>query len=94
MLSWLLGQFRGSLLFYRGNKLYQAGSFADAVILYRETLQYQPDRAVVHFNLGLALYKGGERRAAREEWERVMELSSAKNKYLHEQAQIMLRQFS
>jgi len=80
--------------FYHANGLYKAGDFAGAVKEYREVLEYQPNRAVAHFNLGLALYKTGERRLARKEWECVLELSASTNKYLHEQAQIMLRQFS
>ena len=94
MLSWFLNPLRGSIKFYRANGLYKRGSFASAVTEYRESLQYQPNRAVAHFNLGLALYKTGERRLARKEWEYVLELSASKNNYLYEQAQIMLRQFS
>jgi Flp pilus assembly protein TadD len=94
VINWLLGQIRGTVLFFRANAVYRSGNFDRAAVMYQEVLQYQPDRAVAHFNLGLALYKGGERRSARKEWEQALELSDGTNAYLHEQAKIMLRQFS
>ncbi len=81
-------------MFLRANAVYRSGNFDLAASMYREVLQLQPTRAVAHFNLGLALYKGGERRLARKEWEQALELSDGTNAYLHEQAKIMLRQFS
>ena len=94
MIDWLIGQFKGTVLFFRANSVYRSGNFERAAAMYREVLQYQPARAVAHFNLGLALYKSGERRSARTEWELALELSDGTNAYLHEQAKIMLRQFS
>lgn len=77
----------------RANALYQATEFTAAAEHYRAAVEYEPDRAVLRYNLGLALYKSGERAAGREEWKRVVELSEGKNAYLAEQARILLRQF-
>lgn len=77
-----------------GNRLYQQTDYSGAIECYRDSLLSVPDAAVVRFNLGLALYKNGERRDARTEWERVLELTEYRNPYLHEQCEIMLRQFS
>ncbi len=79
--------------FRKANKLYQSGSFPEAVAAYREVLTVTPHRPVALFNLGLALYKSGEKAAGREQWKLVLELTDGKNAYLHEQAEIMLRQF-
>ena len=94
MIDWLRRQFRGYILFSQANRFYRAGKFDDAVATYQSALQFQTGRPVAPFNLGLALYKSGERRAARSEWEYVLELTESKDPYLHEQASIMLRQFS
>jgi tetratricopeptide (TPR) repeat protein len=94
IIEMLTSRWRASVLLHRGNKAYQRGENVEAAALYREALVLRPDIAVTLFNLGLALYKNGERRAAREQWERVLELTEDRNPYLHEQAEIMLRQFS
>jgi tetratricopeptide (TPR) repeat protein len=73
--------------------LYKQGRFADSIPLYRESLELRPNQPVVHFNLGLALYKSGKKREGRAEWQSVLELTDGKKPYLHEQASIMLRQF-
>jgi TolA-binding protein len=79
--------------FKLGNRLYQAGEFTGAITAYRAVLADYPDRPVAVFNLGLALYKNGEKAAARVEWKNVLRLTEGSNPYLREQAQIMLRQF-
>jgi len=76
------------------NALYQSASFAEAVALYQQAVDCEPDRAVLRYNLGLALYKSGRKREGRAEWERTRELAAGKNAYLVEQVEILLRQFS
>src|SRR5580658_99234 len=71
-------------LLHRGNILYQRGELAAAADTYREAIQCDPERAVVRFNLGLVLYKLGEKTAARAEWQTALDLSEAKSPYLAE----------
>ena len=78
----------------QANPLYQKGSFAEAIELYRQAVETEPDRPVLRLNLGLALYKGGRKRDGRAEWERARELAQGKNAYMVEQLEILLRQFS
>jgi tetratricopeptide (TPR) repeat protein len=83
-----------SRLLRDGNRLYQNGQFADAADSYRRAAEIDPERLVLRFNLGLALYKAGEKREGRAEWEAVRDLARGRNDYMAEQAEIMLRQFS
>lgn len=77
-----------------GNRLYQKGDFEQAAAAYRSGVDVDPDRLVLRFNLGLALYKGGRKADGREEWKRVLEgARKAENAYMAEQTEIMLRQF-
>jgi Flp pilus assembly protein TadD len=80
-------------LLRRGNKLYQRGDLAAAAQSYREAVTCDPHRAVLRFNLGLVLYKLGEKAAARAEWQTALDLTEGKSPYLAEQCRIMLRQF-
>ena len=75
------------------NRLYQKADFAEAAVAYQQAVDVEPDRAVLRYNLGLALYKGGKKREGRAEWERARELAQGKNVYLVEQVEILLRQF-
>ena len=75
------------------NVYYQKGSFQEAVVLYREAVETEPDRPVLRINLGLALYKGGSKREGRAEWETARDLAQGKNAYMVEQVEILLRQF-
>lgn len=77
----------------RGSDLYQSGEFEAAAMEYRAALGLDPDRALTHFNLGLALYKGNQKTEARRAWEEALALAEGRNAYLEEQARIMLRQF-
>ncbi|MGO8671586.1 MAG: tetratricopeptide repeat protein [Capsulimonadaceae bacterium] len=77
----------------RGNRLYKQGDFVEAADAYREALEYDPLRVVVRMNLGLSLYKLGDRPHARQEWLAARELCRGNQAYLAEQLEIMLRQF-
>ena len=71
---------------------FQRGEFDDAIAMYRSVLSLTPSDAVGRMNLGLALYKAGKRREARDEWRAALE-SAKSNAYLSEQIAILLRQF-
>ena len=85
---------RANGLMRQANAFYQKGSFSEAAEIYRQAVNVEPNRAVLRFNLGLALYKSGRKREGRAEWEQVRELAKGTNAYMLEQAEIMLRQFS
>ncbi|MFQ5723792.1 MAG: tetratricopeptide repeat protein [Terriglobia bacterium] len=52
----------------------QLGRPADAIDMYRETLEVDPELVPAHLNLALLLYDDGQQEAAAEELQRVLEL--------------------
>ena len=78
-----------------GNRAYQQRDFATAITAYREAVAIEPRRPVLRINLGLALYKNGEKTAGRAEWKVVLELTQGHKDsvMIAEQATILLRQF-
>jgi len=52
----------------RGNRLYRAGRYAEAVAAYREALGSGPGTPVLHYNLGTALLRLGRYREAEQEF--------------------------
>lgn len=53
---------------------FEAGQTADAVPLFRTALQFDSGFSDAHFNLAMALEEIGESRAARQHWERYLEI--------------------
>ena len=86
--AWRLRQHRR-----QGIRLYQQGRFQDAAAEYRAALALGDNDPLTHYNLGLALYKAGQKARAREHWQTALSLSEGGNPYLAEQVQIVLRQF-
>jgi len=72
---------------------YDKGRWAEAAAAYREAVALRPQRAVLYLNLGLALYKSGQKYPARDEWKRGLALAEERQPYLAEQFAILLRQF-
>lgn len=60
-----------------GNRLYQAGKYAEAVGKYGEGLVDQPQSPLLRFNLGTALYKQGKYAEAIGEWEKLLAAGAA-----------------
>jgi tetratricopeptide (TPR) repeat protein len=77
----------------QGNKFYKRDEMPKAIEAYRLSIEADASMAVVHYNLGLALYKTGSRLDARAEWQIALKLTDGRNAYLHEQTKILLRQF-
>lgn len=57
-----------------GNKLYEAGKYADASINYRKALQKDPEFGEAHYRLGLVALKQSDARQAYTELSRAVEL--------------------
>jgi tetratricopeptide (TPR) repeat protein len=57
-----------------GNKLFEAGKYADASINYRNALQKDPEFGEAHYRLGLVALKQGDARLAYTELSRAVEL--------------------
>ncbi len=60
--------------YLRGNELYQAGQFEQAVEAYRSVLGAGVESATLHYNLGNAYFKAGELGRAILSWERALAL--------------------
>jgi tetratricopeptide (TPR) repeat protein len=65
---------RGPAYFALANALLESGRAADAIPVYRELLRRQPDAALPHHHLALALTITGDREAAIAEERRALEL--------------------
>jgi tetratricopeptide (TPR) repeat protein len=76
-----------------GGTLYERGDLTAAIDAYRQSLAHDPDRPLVLYNMGLALYKARRTAEAREAWTAALALAEGRNSYLEEQIQILLRQF-
>ena len=87
-------QIRAARLARRANRLYAQGLYAEASAEYEASLELNGRNAVVHYNLGLSLYKLGRRLEARKQWERALVVCDPDNTYLKEQTNILLRQFN
>ena len=74
------------------SRLFREGQFEEACAAYRRALAMRPSDPILRMNLGLALYKSGKRREARDEWKAAKE-DAKSNAYLSEQIAILLRQF-
>ena len=57
-----------------GNKLFEAGKYADASINYRKAIQKDPQFGEAHYRLGLVALKQGDARQAYAELSRAVEL--------------------
>jgi tetratricopeptide (TPR) repeat protein len=72
--SLLPGARRGPAYFALGNALLESGRAAEATPVYRELLRIQPDAALAHHHLALALTVTGDRDAAVAEERRALEI--------------------
>lgn len=61
----------------KANDAFERGDYAEAVQLYRQALDQDPDNSRLHFNLGNALYHLGRADEARESYERFRELTDS-----------------
>lgn len=68
-------QHLGEVLFLWGDDLAGAGKFDQAVVRYRESLNYRPDDAELHTSLGLALAKLARMNEAKSEFEMALRIN-------------------
>jgi Ca-activated chloride channel homolog len=61
----------------KANDAFERGNYAEAVQLYRQALEQEPDNARLHFNLGNALYHLGHADEAKESYERFRQLAGS-----------------
>ncbi|MBF0230554.1 MAG: tetratricopeptide repeat protein [Desulfamplus sp.] len=57
-----------------GNMLFEQKRFSEAAQFFKKTIQYKPDFAEAHFNLGLALVRDGEDEKALPHFEKTIQL--------------------
>lgn len=63
----------------QGNNLYKQAKYSDAENSFRMSLQYDPDYAIAHSNLGLALEMQGKYDAAIEEYKKALKIDASTN---------------
>jgi len=62
----------------KANDAFERGDYAEAVQLYRQALEQEPDNARLHFNLGNALYHLGQADEAKESYARFREFTESR----------------
>ena len=77
----------------RGAKLYGQSQFSAAADAYLRATDLRPNRVLNYYNLGMSLYKAGDRKRAREVWQRGLAIAEGRNAYIEEQLRMVLRQF-
>jgi tetratricopeptide (TPR) repeat protein len=65
---------RAARFFADGQRLYQKGDFARAILQYKTAIQAQPANAAQHYHLGLAYLAVGDGRSSLAEFNRAIEL--------------------
>ncbi len=61
----------------KANAAFERGNYAEAVQLYRQAIEQDPDNAKLHFNLGSALNQLGQKDEASEAYSRFTELTDS-----------------
>ncbi|TVR17163.1 MAG: tetratricopeptide repeat protein [Balneolaceae bacterium] len=61
----------------KANAAFERGDYAEAVQLYRQAIEQDPDNARLHFNLGNALSRMGQREEAADAYSRFNELTES-----------------
>ena len=75
-----------------GECIRRSNCFSEAVNAFEMALKLDPKRFEIHFNMALTLEKSGQRDAAHERWQSVLEL--APDEHAREMATLFLEAYS